>query len=227
MNTYERFYTESLYPIQDGVIKAIRGIPTPFYLTGGTALSRGYFNHRFSDDLDFFVNDVQDFSDLAGVLIEAVRTRYRVTSEVEAHDYFQIHVHVNDVSLKIDLVNDIASRVGGLSDHPGLGKIDNLHNILSNKISALYRYEAKDVVDILWICRNMDFYWSEIVSQAREKEAGVEPSLISEIIRGIPDKELENIKWTAGPDYAAMRADLERISMNILEGGENGVCVAK
>lgn len=223
MNTYERFYTESLYPIQDGVIKAIKSIPTPFYLTGGTALSRGYFNHRFSDDLDFFVNNAPDFSDLAGVLIEAVRTRYRVTSEVEAHDYLQIHAHADAVSLKIDLVNDIASRVGELLDHPGLGRIDNLHNILSNKISALYRYEAKDVVDILWICRNISFNWGEIVSQAREKEAGVEPSLISEIIRGIPDGELQNIKWTVAPDYPAMRADLERISMDILEGTDNSL----
>jgi len=33
---------------------------TPFYLTGGTALSRGYFNHRYSDDLDLFVNNHKD-----------------------------------------------------------------------------------------------------------------------------------------------------------------------
>ncbi len=205
----------------------IRSTPTPFYLTGGTALSRGYFNHRFSDDLDFFVNDVPDFPDLVGAFIEAIGAKFHVSSEVEAHAYFQLHVHVDDVSLKIDLVNDIASRVGGLSDHSSLGKIDNLHNILSNKISALYRYEAKDVVDILWICRNLEFDWSEIIAQAREKEAGVEPSLISEIIRGIPDGELRKIKWTAGPDYAVMRKDLERISMDILEGGENRVRIGE
>jgi len=26
---------------------------TDFFLTGGTALSRGYYHHRYSDDLDF------------------------------------------------------------------------------------------------------------------------------------------------------------------------------
>jgi predicted nucleotidyltransferase component of viral defense system len=36
-------------------------IPVGFYLTGGTALSRAYLNHRYSDDLDFFVNAVNDF----------------------------------------------------------------------------------------------------------------------------------------------------------------------
>ena len=33
----------------------------PFYLTGGTALSRYYFNHRFSADLDLFVNNDRQF----------------------------------------------------------------------------------------------------------------------------------------------------------------------
>jgi hypothetical protein len=28
----------------------------PFYLTGGTALGRYYLGHRYSEDLDFFVN---------------------------------------------------------------------------------------------------------------------------------------------------------------------------
>ena len=53
MNSY---YNDSLYPLQDRVLKAIQAAQTPFYLTGGTALSRCYFNHRYSDDLGFFVN---------------------------------------------------------------------------------------------------------------------------------------------------------------------------
>ncbi|MDR0551108.1 MAG: nucleotidyl transferase AbiEii/AbiGii toxin family protein [Spirochaetaceae bacterium] len=30
---------------------------TAFFLTGGTALSRAYYNHRYSDDLDFFLDN--------------------------------------------------------------------------------------------------------------------------------------------------------------------------
>ena len=221
MNTYEKFYMESLYPIQDGVIRAIRDIHSPFYLTGGTALSRGYYNHRFSDDLDFFVNGRNDFTDLIAHFTETLRGVFHVTSEVEAHDYFQIHVHVQNVSLKIDLVNDIAVHDGDIIEHPDLGNIDNEGNILSNKISALYRYEAKDVVDILEICRTVDFSWDDMISRARGKEAGVEPSIISDIIKNIPDVELQNIKWVSKPDFTAMRNDLEQISWDILEGGPN------
>jgi hypothetical protein len=37
---------------------------TRFFLTGGTALSRAYYHHRYSDDLDF-VNDVADIREIA------------------------------------------------------------------------------------------------------------------------------------------------------------------
>ena len=40
----------------------LRKTGNPFYLTGGTALNRYYFRCRYSDDLDFFVNNDDDFS---------------------------------------------------------------------------------------------------------------------------------------------------------------------
>ena len=61
MSSLEEYYRERLYPIQDGVFKIVRDLNLPFYLTGGTALSRFYFNHRYSDDLDFFVNENPNF----------------------------------------------------------------------------------------------------------------------------------------------------------------------
>lgn len=52
----ESYYRDQLYPLQDKVLYCIDKINTPFYLTGGTALSRCYLDHRYSDDLDFFQN---------------------------------------------------------------------------------------------------------------------------------------------------------------------------
>ena len=51
-----------LYDIQDAVLKKMNAMETEFYLTGGTALSRGYLKHRYSDDLDFFVSDSPHYS---------------------------------------------------------------------------------------------------------------------------------------------------------------------
>lgn len=51
------WYEQRLYPLQDAVLSAIQAAGTPLYLTGGTALARGWTGHRYSDDLDLFVND--------------------------------------------------------------------------------------------------------------------------------------------------------------------------
>ena len=44
------FYFEQLYPLQDLALALFQQQDTGFYLTGGTAVSRVYLHHRFSDD---------------------------------------------------------------------------------------------------------------------------------------------------------------------------------
>ncbi|MBA4386467.1 MAG: hypothetical protein C0404_00715 [Verrucomicrobia bacterium] len=43
---------EHLYLLQDWVLNEMKLVKHEFYLTGGTALSRGYYGHRYSEDLD-------------------------------------------------------------------------------------------------------------------------------------------------------------------------------
>jgi len=50
-----------LYQTQDKVLHSLKGGLSSFYLTGGTALGRFYLNHRFSEDLDFFLNNSDAF----------------------------------------------------------------------------------------------------------------------------------------------------------------------
>ncbi len=50
----DKSYYNRLYAFQDEIMKIIQRQGVDFYLTGGTALSRCYLNHRYSDDLDFF-----------------------------------------------------------------------------------------------------------------------------------------------------------------------------
>ncbi len=45
------------------MIKIVNVLDLPFYLTGGTVLSRHFFQHRYSDDLNYFVNDNPLFID--------------------------------------------------------------------------------------------------------------------------------------------------------------------
>ena len=57
MQEREEKYT-LLYKIQDKIIDLVVKEKLGFYLTGGTALQRFYFNkYRYSDDLDLFLMD--------------------------------------------------------------------------------------------------------------------------------------------------------------------------
>ena len=57
-----------------------------FYLTGGTAPSRHYFNHRYSDDLVLFVNADPRFS-------EWVQRIFQELEKSADEDFFRIDYH--------------------------------------------------------------------------------------------------------------------------------------
>jgi predicted nucleotidyltransferase component of viral defense system len=62
-------YYKELYSLQDKFLSELYSQDSPFYLTGGTALSRFYLKHRWSDDLDFFVNNDSNFVDKSRFII--------------------------------------------------------------------------------------------------------------------------------------------------------------
>jgi predicted nucleotidyltransferase component of viral defense system len=75
------YYNKIIYPLQDKTIPAFKD--SPFYLTGGTALSRGYYNHRYSDDLDYFVNFHPEFKRLAQIQVDKLLTVFNHKVEVD------------------------------------------------------------------------------------------------------------------------------------------------
>jgi len=92
-------------------------------------------------------------------------------------------------------VYDVSSHYGSFEWDDTLGKVDSWRNILSNKVSALYRVEAKDVVDLWNLAKLKCFNWSEIVREASSKEAGIDPLVIYDLLKSFPKEELSSIKW--------------------------------
>ncbi len=236
MSEYEKFYKENLYPFQDGILAIVKRINVPFYLTGGTALSRYYCPHRYSDDLDLFVNDLSDFTNWVDLLYTELEKESKqggfsiLTDKVQKYkDYVQLfvkHQQSDDraIVLKIDLVNDVAPHYGKLEWDATLGSVDSWRNILSNKIAALYRVEAKDMVDLWSLSKLKVFNWAEIVREASSKEAGIDPLVLFDLLNSFPKKELESIKWIKPePSHQLIMKDLGIMAKDIFEGRQNSL----
>jgi predicted nucleotidyltransferase component of viral defense system len=234
MNTQDEYYLTKLYPFQNGIAEIFRKINTPFYLTGGTVISRCFFNHRYSDDLDFFVNSDQNYSQYRNVAIKALeyyseKYNFEVMKQsiISEENYTQLNlvrIEQNEkIYLKIDIINDIAPYWGKIDNHDIFGKIDNIWNIFANKLSAIYRFEPKDIADIWIISRNMDFDWKEQFYNAKEKEAGLDVQKLSEIIRNFPVDYIDHIKWIIKVDKNRLIDDLSTISSDILMGNKNSL----
>ena len=157
---------KKLYKLQDKVLDIVFGIEHGFYLTGGTAINRFYKEIRYSEDLDFFNNDNDNYSfDLKAILEQLEKRGLEYTISVKSRDFYRIFID----KLKVEFIND---RVKYFDRPKKLNKIriDNLKNIYTNKVTALIsRDEPKDVVDIWMIDNFFDFNIKEILDLAREK----------------------------------------------------------
>ncbi|MBN1938267.1 MAG: nucleotidyl transferase AbiEii/AbiGii toxin family protein [Candidatus Aminicenantes bacterium] len=210
-------YENTIYPLQDKVLSALEGAGTPFYLTGGTALSRCYFHHRYSDDLDFFVNDDDRFGHGMVTILSAL-TRAALSAEVLI-DEIRFKRLMIERTLKIEFVNDVPFYLGTTQSIPGFpfSKVDNLLNILANKITAFRdRTEAKDLVDIRQIALETRPDWRLIFSAAESKAAGIFPPEIAEKMERFDPAGLDRIVWTVRPEPAVFIEDIRKIAASML-----------
>ena len=134
---------KKLYDLQDEVLDVIFATENIFYLTGGTCLSRFYKAKRYSDDLDFFTNINNDFSRALREVKIALGEKFEIIEEVTSKDF--VRFKINNL-LQVDFVNDRVFRYKKtIYLENGYG-IDNIENILANKITAVIgRDSAKDI----------------------------------------------------------------------------------
>jgi len=218
-----QYYEENLYPLQDGVMNILQHSGTDFFLTGGTALSRAYYNHRYSDDLDFFVNQSLTYDDqLNKVLALLQENGYNWDANKEytrAKGFTTLKVRKNsDTLLKLDFVNDLVPHYGEIIETDLFYRTDSIRNMLSNKLSAIFRYAPKDIADIREIALHETVDWSTVITEARNKEAGLELVYISEILTSMPESEFETVVWIKKPDWKEFRSDIDRIVYEMISG---------
>jgi len=213
------FFLRRLYPMQDAVLARMTSIDTGFYLTGGTAASRGYLQHRFSDDLDLFVNDDERFALWSQRVIDALATGpgWQVEVMRRGARFVRINVAGGDVVLKIEMINDVPAHVGEVRVHPVLGRLDSAENILANKLTAVVdRREPKDLADIWGFCGRMNLSCEAALEGAQSKAAGLFPADVARALLTVTVDDWKLIRWSDAPDPARFIADLTEIGERLL-----------
>jgi hypothetical protein len=99
----------------------------------------------------------------------------------------------NNVTLKIDFVNDVAYRVGVPERLENGTLVDSWMNVLSNKVSALERDAAKDFVDILFLSIRHSFNWEEVLNHARKKDNWINEISVSQHLMNFDLQKLKEV----------------------------------
>jgi hypothetical protein len=213
------FYFQEFYPFQDKILRVINALDTGFYLTGGTAASRGYLHHRFSDDLDLFVNDNAAFGLWADRIIQALVAQVTWRTEVQVRDTRFVRLSVTQATtvLKIEMINDVPAHVGTIVQHPVLGRLDSAENILANKITALIgREEPKDLADVWGFCSQRGLSLTTALEDAHGKAAGIFPVDVARVLLTATADDWRLIRWIQAPPVDQFLTVLKTLGESLL-----------
>jgi predicted nucleotidyltransferase component of viral defense system len=146
-----------------------------FYLVGGTALSLFYFDHRESEDLDFFTKSfaparvAQVVNYLKSQLQAAVELKADNLSEINQIKVMVYNVQMKDRIIKIDFVEDVYDLINPFQRKNGIN-ILSVEDIYLKKIYAVGgfvtgldevgqikfqggRQKAKDLFDLYYLSK--------------------------------------------------------------------------
>ena len=219
----ETYYLDKMYPFQDEVLALVENLNLDFYLTGGTALGRCYLDHRYSDDLDFFVNANDNFKTECTAAINSLRDRWACDIAATSATFARIFVKRERITLKVDFVNDVPNHFDKIKRFPLFHRVDSWRNILSNKLCALSRLEVKDIVDIVFIARKYGFEWETIIGEAKEKDLWIDPIEICKIIYQMPMDQLRNINWIKKVRLKDFEEQINAVHNDIFNGSNNSL----
>jgi len=154
-----KFYETVLYPLQDQVFQLIQD--ERLYLSGGTCLSRFYYHHRFSDDLDFFFDGYtypkEEFDIAVRDIANRVSDHFAIEMTINGEYFKRFFVSHRQQPLKVEFVYENYKTVGKRQRIHDI-VIDSKENLATNKLTAVYdRKTVKDFVDLYFLLNDIEF----------------------------------------------------------------------
>lgn len=165
--------TEILTPHQSKFLHAFFEHTQAFYLTGGTALSAYYLQHRYSLDLDFFTQQDEAFEDADEIVNRSCATISFESTTVRSTSYFRhFRVGTKDTQVTLHFSRDYAKQIKS-PNRFGEVIVDSIEDITVNKIcAALGRTENKDLID-LYFLHHAGYTIPDYFEPAQEKDGGL------------------------------------------------------
>jgi predicted nucleotidyltransferase component of viral defense system len=170
--------TKVLTPLQEDFIKffGMTSLKDYFFLTGGTALSAFYLQHRVSEDMDFFSEEEGQIPRVLPALQEIVS---ELTAMLEVkrsfRSYLEVFITKEKEAIRCDFALDSPYRLEKKIFRQEYEiYVDNVLDISCNKLSALYdRGDPKDFVDVYFIDREV-IPFEKLVEKAKKKHIGLD-----------------------------------------------------
>lgn len=147
-----------------------------FYLTGGTALAEFYLMHRKSNDLDFFTSTEEIVVPFSYHLEESLKGKGMAIKRQRGFASFvELLVEGVGESTVIHLALETPFRFEPTKvfpEYPKL-KVDNLVDIASNKLLALFgRAALRDFIDVYFLVKKGYYDTDELIVKSKTKDPG-------------------------------------------------------
>lgn len=152
--------------------QSIRQITKRFYLTGGTALSEFYLNHRLSEDIDLFTEKEEVNYLLTSSFLKQISLKLGIV-EFKRSQFFGLVSYklkyIDGDELKVDFNFYPFPRIEKGVKFKNL-EVDSLVDIAANKIHTLFmKPRTRDYIDLYFLFQHEDFDLKKLILLAKAK----------------------------------------------------------
>lgn len=161
-----------------------------FFLSGGTALSAFYFQHRLSEDLDFFtLNQNLEFNIVNAEILRMINSLSgKLEHQISSPTFLQFIFKIKNDALKIDVVRDTPVHFGKIKKIDNF-RIDSLENIAVGKLLALFgRADAKDFLDVYFLLKaKKAITFDKLFNLAKKKDTGLNEFYLADMMSKVKE----------------------------------------
>lgn len=159
-------------------------------LSGGAALSGVHLRHRLSNDLDLFCDShrsVRETLAAATGIAAEVGGSFQIVRD--GGTFIRGMLTIYGTSLDLDIAHEPSVPLAERDEVEGI-IVDSLDDMRANKITCLLsRSEPRDLVDLYFLDR-FDYPPEADLAAALSKDAGVDPGILSHLLRMFPTSPL-------------------------------------